>query len=1104
MRKFLISRDCLKACRSPFFVGIYFAISSLIFTSSSVFAQNWTTQSNTVHARSEATAVSYGDDIYVFNGFGPDIDIEASVEKYDASSKRWIELGSTSIQQGTATTHAGVVLVGDDVWHIGGRIGDNPGPVTDKVWIYSIPTGRWRQGPTLPDPFAGGGAALVNNRVHVFGGVDDRARCDVPTHLVYDLANTRAGWTKLGTQADMPDARNHFSTVVLDKNIYAIGGQFGHDSCNGQRNRDTDLVDRYDPATNKWERLSNLPAVQSHAEPSTFAYAGSIYMVGGEISGNKVLRYDPTKDKWTTIMTLPRALLAPVSRIIDGQLIVGGGGAPTTRFPIRTVYSSDIDVPDASSQEPTDTTTPDNSNETPATETNPTANVDTASNTVVTADSNALLVVEAESFDQRTATAIHQWIVKADADAEGELAMLTTPDSGALLNGSSGSPMLSYLMYFDNPGKYYLWVRGKGDTNLNGQADSLHAGLNGELLATATIIENFPNRWSWSSMRRGGQRVVLSVPSAGVHAINLWMREDGLLVDKLVLTTDSQYIPVDSGPVTTQGNTGPVVVDDPSETANMPVVSTAIDASAAWESLQSSDGSSVQARHEAGGVAVNGKLYVLGGRGSRLVQSYDPATGRWTSHGTTPVQMHHFQPVAVNGKIYVIGAFGDGSYPLELPMEHIYVFDTATHQWSKGPSVPPDRQRGSAGAAVYQGSIYIIGGNRAGHSGPAVKWFDEFDPQTGKWTQLPDAPHARDHITVGVVNNRLVVTAGRSSQQPNVFDNTVSETDVYNFTRGRWETSAEDIPTPRAGTMTVVVDNEVVVIGGESLASSAAHRTVESFDVQTGGWRELQSLLTGRHSGGAAVVDGNIHVVSGNGRRGGGNELDSHEILQLQQNASTDNYVALVSEPVTPLAIYPAAGDTVVENEAVVIRFGPVANATRYHVQRYDGAIRKTSFSDNGILPNACSGASCTVLVPSIAAQDRASWRVRALNVAGWSDWSRWVEFTVLEAVTTPATPIAIYPAAGDSVVENKAVVIRFGQVANATRYHVQRYDRAIRKTSFSDNRILPNSCSGASCTVSVPGISAQDRASWRVRALNVAGWSDWSRWIDFAVESGE
>lgn len=295
-----------------------------------------------------------------------------------------------------------------------------------------------------------------------------------------------------------------------------------------------------------------------------------------------------------------------------------------------------------------------------------------------------------------------------------------------------------------------------------------------------------------------------------------------------------------------------------------------------WRSA-SARGSAAK-RHETSGVAVNGKMYVIGGRGHQPVDVWDSATNTWSQAAKPPLEMHHFQAVAIDHIIYVVGA-ATCCYPVETNIANIYQFDTISGNWSKGAAIPGNRLRGSTAAAVYNRKIYIVGGNTRGHSGGAVNWFDEFDPATGQWRALADAPDARDHATIAVVGDQLVVAGGRQSNYPNTFGNTVARTNVYDFAQQRWQTAA-NIPTQRAGTMAVGLGSELVVIGGESLASSNAHNAVEAFDIYSRSWRRLNPLPTPRHGGAAAVIHQSIHVVAGSKQRGGAPETDAHEILK--------------------------------------------------------------------------------------------------------------------------------------------------------------------------------------------------------------------------------
>lgn len=302
----------------------------------------------------------------------------------------------------------------------------------------------------------------------------------------------------------------------------------------------------------------------------------------------------------------------------------------------------------------------------------------------------------------------------------------------------------------------------------------------------------------------------------------------------------------------------------------------------AWETLASADGSTLTCRHETAMVTVDGKLYLMGGRGSRPVEEFDPVTQTWKLLGNPPFELHHLQPVVLDGLVHIVGAF-TGGFPNETNVPNIWTWDPTTDVWTQGPLIPVARRRGSAGTFVRDGKIYLVGGNNQGHNGGAQPWFDEYDPQTQTWTVLPDAPRARDHFLSVLIGNRLVLAGGRATDLPNVFDGTIPEVDVYDFAAGSWSTLGNDLPTERAGTMAVPVGRYAVIVGGESDAMTLAHDQTEALDVLTDEWVTLPDLVTARHSGGVAVVDGRIYVASGAGNRGGTPELDSLEVLGARE-----------------------------------------------------------------------------------------------------------------------------------------------------------------------------------------------------------------------------
>jgi hypothetical protein len=66
--------------------------------------------------------------------------------------------------------------------------------------------------------------------------------------------------------------------------------------------------------------------------------------------------------------------------------------------------------------------------------------------------------------------------------------------------------------------------------------------------------------------------------------------------------------------------------------------------------------------------------YLIGGRGLKPVDVYNPRTGSWTPKTGPPLELHHMQCVAVpdDDQIFIVSSW-TGSYPRERNTEFIYV-----------------------------------------------------------------------------------------------------------------------------------------------------------------------------------------------------------------------------------------------------------------------------------------------------------------------------------------------------------------------------------------------------------------------------------------------
>ncbi|HEX8528504.1 MAG TPA: malectin domain-containing carbohydrate-binding protein [Cytophagales bacterium] len=314
----------------------------------------WVRKADALRPRSEVTSVVYNNKLYTFLGFGnADLQTSPSSEVYDPATNTWQLLAD--IPAGKSMTHQGVVRVDNTVWFIGGRVGKNPAPLTSETWIYNLVTNAWSPGPQLVDPatgtplrWGGGGAALIGRTLHVFGGFVDNACSNDQDryHLTLDVD----GWLTAGVaqwkndRKPLPMKRCHLACVVLGGKIYALGGQSGHD-CG---NEDLDVAHVYNPATDTWRQLPDLPAPRSHAEGAAFAVDGKIYLVAGQQrynqNTNKVTVFDPAANygygRWTDIpdLSLPFAYEGVSAKVIGNTFIYTHGGKGASQNPQTATY----------------------------------------------------------------------------------------------------------------------------------------------------------------------------------------------------------------------------------------------------------------------------------------------------------------------------------------------------------------------------------------------------------------------------------------------------------------------------------------------------------------------------------------------------------------------------------------------------------------------------------------------------------------------------------------------------------------------------------------------------------------------------------------------
>lgn len=119
-------------------------------------------------------------------------------------------------------------------------------------------------------------------------------------------------WTERARMPDTPQSEH--GAAVLDGKVYVMGG-FG----------DLNGFKRYDLAANSWTRLPNLPAGRDHL--TTFAFPGSIYMIGGQANGpgdqlTSGFRYDVAGNRWEPVPAL-QFMYGSHAAVLHGRAYIG-------------------------------------------------------------------------------------------------------------------------------------------------------------------------------------------------------------------------------------------------------------------------------------------------------------------------------------------------------------------------------------------------------------------------------------------------------------------------------------------------------------------------------------------------------------------------------------------------------------------------------------------------------------------------------------------------------------------------------------------------------------------------------------------------------------
>lgn len=297
------------AARSLILVVLIFFLASLL--ASPTLAQSWSQGSPMPTARSEITATSIGDNIYIIGGFDGSGDVLDIVEVYNVNNDSWKSIAPLPepLHHTAATTFDGKIYV------VGGFVSREWIP-SNMLFVYDPIKDQWSEGKSMPTARGSLSALFVNGILYAIGGQDEARGWNI--NEAYNPCNN--SWS-LGVP--MPTGRHHFASATIENKIYVVGGRIVGSSPLVNVN----TMEMYNTKTGNWIAIESMPSKRSGIAAA--AINNSFFVFGGEdlsrTFGNNE-KYDTENERWVSLesMPTPRHGLGAVS--VDNKIFVIGGG----------------------------------------------------------------------------------------------------------------------------------------------------------------------------------------------------------------------------------------------------------------------------------------------------------------------------------------------------------------------------------------------------------------------------------------------------------------------------------------------------------------------------------------------------------------------------------------------------------------------------------------------------------------------------------------------------------------------------------------------------------------------------------------------------------
>ena len=271
----------------------------------------WGLRAGLIEPNSELALAEVNGKLYLLGGYPASRQTVRTVQVYDIATDRW-QLGPPLPQP---NNHGMAASVNGKVYLIGGQTTADDPSYVDTVYELDPASGAWVEKARMPTARSAGVAVVHNGKIYVAGGRPPRGN----DFAVYDPTTDR--WEVL---PDLPSQRNHITGAAINGRIHVAGGRLGP----GLSPLKTTAHEVFDPQTRTWTDAA--PMLRGRSGMNGVMARGCFHVWGGEdVTGMMPDHdyYDPRSNQWTRLRDMPIPIHGVYgSAFVGGLIWVSGGG----------------------------------------------------------------------------------------------------------------------------------------------------------------------------------------------------------------------------------------------------------------------------------------------------------------------------------------------------------------------------------------------------------------------------------------------------------------------------------------------------------------------------------------------------------------------------------------------------------------------------------------------------------------------------------------------------------------------------------------------------------------------------------------------------------